>query len=61
MSFQSKEHGTVGALGVPVQPHVIARELGADQEHILATCHALAVILLQIAVMVIHQEFTEVC
>ena len=53
MSFQLKDHGIFGALGVHVLQHVITRALGVDQEPTAATCRVLAVILIQIAVRVI--------
>lgn len=57
--FQLKDHGIVGALGVPVLLHVITQELGVDQEHILATCHVLAVKLKQVVVRVIEEITTS--
>ena len=42
--LQVRVHGTIGAHGAPAPQHVIALELGADQEPILATNHALAAI-----------------
>ena len=44
-SFQVKEHGTVGAHGVPAPQRATAQEPGAGPDLILAICHAWAVIM----------------